>query len=259
VQTPDSLAARVLSPLWQDGELGVIDEAIDLARMSGPHPSRQATGGFSATARRVVAEDALAVAYRLGHFEITTGHLLLAVLDSQDRTTMAMTRPHTQQLARTIIRGLPGPEHPTDDDSDLTWIQFDRLIRDLILGFRTILPAGWTIGGSARSDIHLRVPDSRSESDFQIRPGWITTEPGPTPERLRRVAHWMLERLQADVTHATGQPWPATSEGEAAPVYAELTNDRYNPTLRLGYGTPLSPVAAPLKHDIHLHMMISTS
>jgi hypothetical protein len=26
-----------------------------------------------------------------------------------------------------------------------------------------------------------------------------------------------------------------------------------------GYGDPQSPVAAPLKHDLHLNMMISTS
>jgi len=259
VQTPDGFAARVLSALWEDGDLGVIGEAIDLACLRGPHPSGQATGVFSPAARRVVAEDALAVAYRLGHIEITTGPLLLAVLDSEDRTTVAMTRPHTQRLARTVTRGLPGRERGADDGGDLAWIQFDSLIRDLTLGFRGILPAGWTIWGSARSDIHLQVPDSRSESDFQIRPGWITAEPGSAPERLRRVAHWMLERLQAAVMQATGEPWPDTGEGEAAPVHAELIDDRYNPMLRLGYGNPLAPVAARLKHDMHLNMMISTS
>jgi hypothetical protein len=30
-------------------------------------------------------------------------------------------------------------------------------------------------------------------------------------------------------------------------------------TLRLGYGDPQSPVAAPPEHDMHLNMMISTS
>jgi ATP-dependent Clp protease ATP-binding subunit ClpA len=67
LQVPESFAARVLSPVWEDGELGPIGEAIDLACRYGPHPSHQATGIFSQTARRVVAEDALKLAYRLGH------------------------------------------------------------------------------------------------------------------------------------------------------------------------------------------------
>ena len=257
LQVPDSFAARVLSPMWQDGELGAIGEAIDLVCRYGPHPSHQATGIFSPSARRVVAEGALSVAYRLGHPQISTGHLLLATLESHDRTTTAITHPHTQRLARTLSRGLPGAEHG-DDEGPLAWIQFDSLIRTLTPGFRRILPAGWTIWGTARNDIHLRVPDSRSESDFQIRPGWVIAEPGPAPERLKRVTHWMLERLQAAVIDATGQPWPEDGEDQVAP-YAELIEDRYNPTLRIGYGDARSPVAAPLEHDLHLNMMISTS
>jgi len=70
------------------------------------------------------------------------------------------------------------------------------LIRTLTLEFRRVLPPGWTVQGSARSDIHLRVPESQSESEFQIRPGWITAEAGEAPERLARVRYWMLERLQ---------------------------------------------------------------
>ena len=256
LQVPDSFAARVLSPIWEDGELGAIGEAIDLACRYGPHPFHQATGIFSPTARRVVAEASLSVAYRLGHPQISTGHLLLAVLDSQDGTTTAITRPHTQRLARTLNRGLPGAEHGPDDGA-LAWIQFDRLIKTLTPGFRRILPAGWTISGTARSDMHLRVPDSRSESDFQIRPGWIIAEPGTAPGRLKRVTHWMLERLQAAVIDATGQPWPQSGEDRATP-YAKLIEDRYNPKLRLGYGDPQSPVATPLEHDMHLNMMINT-
>ena len=257
LQAPDSFAARVLSPIWGDGELGAIGEAIDLVCRYGPPPCHQATGIFTPAARRVVAEGSLSVAYRLGHPQISTGHLLLATLDSQDRTTTAITQPHTQRLARTLTRGLPGAEHG-DDEGPLAWIQFDSLIRTFTPGFRRILPAGWTISGTARSDIHLRVPDSRSESDFQIRPGWIIAEPGPTPERLRRVTHWMLERLQAAVIEATGQSWPEGGPDRVTP-YAELIEDRYNPTLRLGYGDPQVPVATPLAHDLHLNMMISTS
>jgi len=110
LQVPESFAARALSPVWEDGELEPIGEAIDLACRCGPHPFHQATGIFSQTARRVVAEDALRLAYRLGHPQITTGHLLLATLDSSDRTTAMMTLPRTQRLARTLARGLPGTE-----------------------------------------------------------------------------------------------------------------------------------------------------
>jgi hypothetical protein len=257
LQVPESFAARVLSPILEDGELGAIGEAIDLACRYGPPPFHQATGIFSPTARRVIAEGSVSVAYRLGHSQIGTGHLLLATLDSDDRTTTAITRPHTQRLARTVSRGLPGAEHGADDGA-LAWIQFDSLIRTLTPGFRSILPARWTIWGTARTDIHLRVPDSRSESDFQIRPGWIIAEPGPAPERLKRVTHWMLERLQAAVIDATGQQWPQSGDDQVTP-YVELVEDRYNPTLRLGYGDPHSPVASPLEHDMHLNMMISSS
>lgn len=86
LQVPDSLAARVLAELWADGELGLVGEAIELACRMGPIPSHQATGIFTEAARRLVAEDSLALAYRHGHRQITTGHLLLAVLDSGDPT-----------------------------------------------------------------------------------------------------------------------------------------------------------------------------
>ena len=177
LQVPESLAARVLSELWADRELGVVGEAFDLACRVGPHPSHQATGIFSESARRVVAEDALTVAYRHGYPQITTGHLLLAVFDSRDPTTGRMTEPHAQRLARSVIRELPGEEHDSESDHELDWIEFESLIRTMMLDFRRILP-GWSIRGSARSDIHLQVPGSRSESDFQIRPGWITAESG---------------------------------------------------------------------------------
>jgi hypothetical protein len=258
LQVPESFAARVLLPVWEDGELGPIGEAIDLARRCGPHPFHQATGIFSQTARRVVAEGALTLAYRLGHPHITSGHLLLATLDSPDRTTAKMTHPHTQRLARTLARELPGTEHGVGE-GDVVWIQFDALIRTLISGIRRILPSGWTVMGSARSDIHLRVPDSQSESDFQIRPGWIVSEPGPAAERLQRVTQWMLERLQAAVIHATGRPWPETPGDRAPPVHAQLIDDRYNPMLRLGYGDPQSPIATPVEHDLHLNMMLARS
>jgi hypothetical protein len=257
LQVSESFAARVLSELWADGELGPIGEAIDLARRRGPPPSHQATGVFSEVARRVVAEDALKVSYRHGHWQIGTGHLMLAVLDSRDRTTEAMTRAHAQRLARTLTRGLPGGERD-DDGSGVAWIKLDDLIRSLTFDFRRILPEGWTIWGSA-GDIHLRVPDSRSESDFQIRPGWIVAQPGTAAERLQRVTLWMMERLQAAVMQATGEPWPATPDHQPALAHVQLIDDRFNPTLRLGYGDPDSAVVRVADPDIHLNMMIWSS
>jgi Clp amino terminal domain, pathogenicity island component len=209
----ESLAARVLSELWAEGELGVIGEAVNLARRFGPRPSHQSIGNFSELARRVIARDALAVAYRHGHPQITTGHLLLALLDSRDRTTNRIIGPHTQRLARSLTRGLPGEEHDSESDHELDWIAFDSLMRTLILDLRRILP-GWTISGSARSDIHLHVPALESESDFQIRPGWITAETGSGSQRLQRVMLWMLERLQAAVSETTGRPWPPTTDSQ---------------------------------------------
>jgi len=259
LQVPDCFAARVLAELWADGELGVVGEAIDLACRLGPHPSHQATGRFTEVARRVVAEDSLALAYRHGHRQITTGHLLLAVLDSGDRTTERMTRPHTQRLARTLVRGLPGSEHDTGPDSELEWIVLDALMRTLVLDFRRILPPGWTIRGSARSDIHLRAPQSKSESDFQIRPGWITAQPGSGRERLQQVTQWMLERFQAALTEIVGERWPAEVDGRPAPAHAHVVPDRYNSRLRLGYGDPEIPVLRVVEHDLLIHMMVQSA
>lgn len=205
----------------------------------------------------MVAEDALALAYRLGHEQVSSGHLLLATLDARDRTTEAMTRPHTQRLARTLLQHLPGDERRAADD-DLAWIQFDALIRVLVDGFSRILPPGWRVRGSARSDIHVNVPDSQSESDFQIRPGWIVAEDGPAPERLQRITYWMLERLQSAVIEATGRGWPETTDGTPPAVHAELIADRFNPVLRLGYGAPASPVASAVRHHMLLNMVIDT-
>jgi ATP-dependent Clp protease ATP-binding subunit ClpA len=258
LQRPDSFAAQVLAELWADRELGVIGEAIELACRMGPNPSHQATGIFTEAGRRLVAEDSLALAYRHGHRQITTGHLLLAVLNSGDPTTVRMTRPHTQRLARTLVGGLPGSEHDSGPDSELEWIVLDALMRGLVLDFRRILPPGWTIQGSARSDIHLRLPQSQSESDFQIRPGWITSSPGSGRDRLQEVTQWMLERFQAALTKVLGEPWPAPVDGRLAPAHAQVIPDRYNSRLRLGYGDPESPVLRVVEHDLLIHMMVQS-
>jgi Clp amino terminal domain, pathogenicity island component len=256
LQVPESQAAHVLNELWADEQLDVIGEAVELARRIGPHPSRRRTSGFSELARRVVAEDALAVAYRHDHHQVTTGHLLLAALDSHDRTTVRMTSPHTQRLARSMTGGLPGDEHAAETDDELDWIAFDALMHTLTLDFQRILPPGWKLRGSARSDIHLNVPASQSESDFQIRPGWITTKSGSGSDRLQRVTLWMLERLQAAISETTGQPWPAADHHQPPPPYAQIIPQRFNSPLRLGYGNPETPVLRVNERDLLVHMLV---
>lgn len=256
LQVSDSLAGQVVAERWAGDELGTADDAVELARRRAPHPATQATGVFSARARRVVAEDALALAYRHEHRRITSGHLLLAVLDSGDPPTQRMTWPYSQQLARDLVRRLPGAEHDPGPDHELEWIDLHALMRTLVLDFRRVLPLGWTIRGSARIDIHLQVPDTHSESDFQIRPGWITAESGSGRERLQRVTQWMLERLQIAVSEGGGEPWPPTDDGRPAPAHARVIPDRYNARLQLGYGDPSAPVLRVVAHDLLIHMLV---
>jgi hypothetical protein len=102
------------------------------------------------------------------------------------------------------------------------------------------------------------VPQSQSESDFQIRPGWITAQPGSGRDRLQQVTQWMLERFQAALTEIVGQPWPAADDGRPAPAHAHVIPDRYNPRLRLGYGDPETPVLRVTEHDLLVHMIVQS-
>lgn len=256
LQICDGLAAQVLAERWSEGSLGVVGEAIEQARMRGPHPDTQATGRFSDLTRRLIAEDALAVAYRYRHPHVTTGHLLLAVLDSEDQTTARLTHPHTQRLARAVVDGLPGGEHQAGPDHELDWIELQPLMRTLTSDIGRVLPQGWTVRGSARSEIHLQTPDSHSESDYQIRPGWITGQRGAGLDRLQQVTQWMLEQLQTAVTQATGAPWPPTANGSPAPAHAHVIPDRYNARLQLGYGNPDIPVLRVVEPDPLIHMLV---
>jgi len=52
-------------------------------QVARPHYSR-ATDIFSGDARRIVAEDVLIIAERLHHRSLTTGHLLVALVESPD-------------------------------------------------------------------------------------------------------------------------------------------------------------------------------
>ncbi|HWE14198.1 MAG TPA: Clp protease N-terminal domain-containing protein [Solirubrobacteraceae bacterium] len=69
----------------------------------------RATDIFSDDARRVVAEDALMIAERLSYRPLTTGHLLIAILESPDEDTSEITRslPDVREITAAVIDALP--------------------------------------------------------------------------------------------------------------------------------------------------------
>ena len=81
--------------------------------------------------------EALKYAYRFGHDRISTGHLLLATLDSQDRTATHIigSGPASERIARELLQRLPGHEHEFVQ-SDHGLIDFDVLTRSLRRGWR---------------------------------------------------------------------------------------------------------------------------
>jgi hypothetical protein len=72
----------------------------------------RATGIFSADARRIVAEDVLIIAERLGYRALTTGHVLLAILErAGDHTSDIISAlPGTGEITAAITDALPGQE-----------------------------------------------------------------------------------------------------------------------------------------------------
>jgi ATP-dependent Clp protease ATP-binding subunit ClpA len=70
----------------------------------------RATGIFSVPARRLVAEEVLKIADRLGHRSLGTGHLLLAVVENGDEDTAGILDglPDAQQIVAEVTRALPG-------------------------------------------------------------------------------------------------------------------------------------------------------
>jgi ATP-dependent Clp protease ATP-binding subunit ClpA len=74
-------------------------------------PYSRATGIFSAEARRIVAEDVLIVAERLGHRALTTGHVLIAILEHPGEYTSEIISsiPGLREVTA-IIDALPGHE-----------------------------------------------------------------------------------------------------------------------------------------------------
>jgi ATP-dependent Clp protease ATP-binding subunit ClpA len=71
----------------------------------------RATGIFSTDARRIVAEDVLIVAERLGHRALTTGHVLIAILERPDEYTSEIisSMPGLREVTA-VIDALPGQE-----------------------------------------------------------------------------------------------------------------------------------------------------
>jgi ATP-dependent Clp protease ATP-binding subunit ClpA len=74
-------------------------------------PYLRATGIFSPDARRIVAEDVLIVAERLGHRALTTGHVLIAILERPDEYTsdIISSVPGIREVTA-VIDALPGQE-----------------------------------------------------------------------------------------------------------------------------------------------------
>jgi ATP-dependent Clp protease ATP-binding subunit ClpA len=77
---------------------------------SGRQRSPHATETFSPDARRIVAEDALIIAERLDHRPLTTGHLLIAILQSGGERTSEIigALPDVREITAMVIDALRG-------------------------------------------------------------------------------------------------------------------------------------------------------
>ncbi|HEY2321092.1 MAG TPA: Clp protease N-terminal domain-containing protein [Solirubrobacteraceae bacterium] len=252
LHVPEGLAARVLETELAPSEMGTLGEAMERAMMYGGPPAHQSTGIFTDAARRILAQDALAYAYRHDHPWIGTGHLLLAALGAEDRAIdrivgsgLMGSGPVHGRLARSLTRALPGDEQATGRVRRDGAIAFDLLIRDLTTWFRDQLPPEWVIHGSGRSGgMRLKVPSSRSEEDFAVDMSGIVLSDRPGPERLLTVTRDALAGVQGAVVTTTASPWPGQTSAAVPPEpRAEIAGDAVNPRLRLCYGPSEAPVA----------------
>ncbi len=77
-----------------------------------PAYSPRATGIFTPEARRIVAEDVLIIAERLDHRALTTGHVLLAILERYAYHTLEFVSalPGNREITAAVIDALPGGE-----------------------------------------------------------------------------------------------------------------------------------------------------
>ena len=263
LHVPDSTAAHVLEAELAPSDMGTVAEAMERACLYGPPSSPQATGIFSDATRSIVAERALSYAYRAGHAQIGTGHLLLATLDARDHTVerivgrgMMGSGPVLDRLGRSLARALPGDEQPANGVRREA-IAFDLLIRMLTIEFREWLPPGWTVYGNPPSDgFSLNVPDSRSEEDYRIHVGWIVDSAQPGRPRVLEVTRHVLRSLQRAVVETTHTDWPATTTTGTAPEpHAEIGGDDVNPRLLLWFGPNDDPILA-LRRPILLNMVL---
>src|SRR5215469_7229337 len=76
-------------------------------------PHSQATGIFTPEARRIVAEDVLIIAERLDHRALTTGHVLLAILERYAYLTIDFidALPPIREITAAVAGALPGAEN----------------------------------------------------------------------------------------------------------------------------------------------------
>jgi hypothetical protein len=268
IHVADSVAGTALSNVFGESEMGAIGEAMERARMYGPSPARQATGIFTDQTRQILAEDALKLAYRQDHPQITTGHLLLATLDVRDQAVARLIGdgvmrggPLTDRLGREVARAEPGREERRRAvDHDL--IQMDSAIKTLAAEFSKIVPAGWTLRASGRSGgIRLWAPDSTSERDFRIDLDWVVAVDGLAADRLQKVLLASLEALQHSIVSHTTTAWPHNPNNGGSPPQpgAELIADRDNPRLRLFYGDPGAPaLELSPQRPLYTNMLLST-
>jgi ATP-dependent Clp protease ATP-binding subunit ClpA len=72
----------------------------------------RATGIFTPDARRIVAEDVLIIAERLGHRALTTGHILIAILERPDEhaSEIISSPPGIREITAAVLDALPGEE-----------------------------------------------------------------------------------------------------------------------------------------------------
>jgi len=87
--------------------------AAALERPRAPHGSHQRwTDIFSFSARRIVAEDVLSIAERIDHRALTTGHLLLAILEDPGERAREITRtlPDVREITAAVSGLLPSDE-----------------------------------------------------------------------------------------------------------------------------------------------------
>jgi hypothetical protein len=84
---------------------------IPPARVAQPRYPR-AIGIFTPGARRIVAEDVLVIAERLDQRVITTGHVLIAILEHPGEHTSEVigSLPDVPELTAAVIDALPSEE-----------------------------------------------------------------------------------------------------------------------------------------------------